>query len=177
MNLILIGNIIALIASFLILVISYLKEKKNIIKVQTLQVALLAISNLVLGGYTGAITNAITVIRNILCYKEKLNKVTTIIIATSITILGLVFNNSGVIGLLPLISTIIYTLFINTKDPIKLKLLILMNLVFWGIYDFAIKSYTSAFFEFTGTISSIITIIQMTKENKKYKIKEQLQEA
>lgn len=177
MSLVLIGNIIALIASFLILIISYLKNKKDIIKVQTLQVILLAISNIVLGGITGAITNSITVIRNILCYKEKLTKKKAIVIATLIATLGLLFNDSGLIGLLPLSSTIIYTLFINTKDPIKLKLLILMNLVFWGIYDLTIKSYTSAFFEFTGSISSIVTIIQMTKNNKNYKINEQLQEA
>lgn len=160
-----IGNIIALIASILIIVISCAKNKRIIIILQTIQVALLTLSNIILGGIPGAIINAITIIRNILCYKNKLTKINVVIIATALTILSLLFNNS-LIGLLPLIGTLLYTIFINTKSTIKLKQLILLNMICWGIYDFSIKSYTSAIFELIGTITGIISIYQIKNKDK-----------
>lgn len=164
-----IGNIIALLASILIVFISYAKNKKNIIILQTLQVSLLTLSNLILGGLTGAIINAITIVRNILCYKNKLTKLNITIISVLLIVLSLYFNNLSLIGVLPLISTVIYTVFINTKSTIILKLLLLLNMICWGIYDFTIQSYTSAIFDFLGIITSIISICQLKANKKNYK--------
>ena len=161
---IIVGNIIALIASVLMIFVSSSKNKKKIIIYQTVQVALLALSTLILGGIAGAIINAITIIRNILCYNNKLTNTNIFIISISIIVLSLSFNNLGYIGLLPLISTVLYTMSINTKSTIKLKSMILLNMICWGIYDFIIMSYTSAIFEFIATITSIITIYQLLKE-------------
>ena len=65
-----IGNIIALIGSILMIYAGVIKDKKGILLVQSLQVGLLGISNLVLGGISGFIINTINFIRNIICYKE-----------------------------------------------------------------------------------------------------------
>lgn len=65
-----IGNIIALIGSILMVYVGVIKDKKGILFVQSLQIALLAISNLVLNGISGFIINTINFIRNIICYKE-----------------------------------------------------------------------------------------------------------
>lgn len=156
-----IGNVIALIASILIIIVSYAKNKKQILILQTTQVALLAISNFILGGIPGAIINAITVVRNILCYKEKLTNRNIAIITILLVTISLYFNNLNLIGLLPLISTVLYTIYINTKSTIKLKLLILLNMICWGIYDFIIMSYTSAIFQFIAIFTGIISIYQL----------------
>lgn len=169
MNALLIGNVIAFIGSVLMVVASYAKNKKNIILIQAAQISLLVVSNVILGGITGAIINAASVIRNILCYKSKLTKFNIILISAVVTILSLAFNNLSLIGLLPLISTLIYTAFMNTKSTIKLKFLILLNTVCWGIYDLAIRSYTSAIFEFIGIFVSIISIYQLLRNKKEYK--------
>lgn len=161
-----IGNIIALIASILMIIISCLKTKKEIIITQTIQITLLAISSFILGGITGAIINLITIIRNILCYKNKLNKTNIFLIITLLVLTTILFNNINLLGFLPLISTIIYTIFINTKSTIKLKILILLNMICWGIYDFCIMSYTSAIFEAISTITSLISLRQLLKNKK-----------
>ncbi len=108
---IIIGNMIALIASVIIVYSGYLKQKNEILYAQTVQIGLYMISNIVLGGITGAIINAISYIRNILCYKEKLNNLVKIILIVLAIVLSLCFNNLGVIGLLPVISSIVYKLF------------------------------------------------------------------
>ena len=77
---IVIGNIIALIASILMVLAGFQKKKKKILLIQIIQIALSVISNLVLGGYTGAIINAVSCVRDILCYKEKIGDKEKIII-------------------------------------------------------------------------------------------------
>ena len=120
---ILIGNIIALVASLIMVYTGILKNKKKIIYLQTVQIGLSVISNIVLGGISGAIINGISCIRNVLCYKGMLTTMFKILIVIISIILTLLFNNLGIIGLLPLISIVVYTLFMDTKKVITLKLL------------------------------------------------------
>ena len=164
---IIIGNIIALIASLLMVYSGIIKQKKKILYIQTVQIGLSVISNIVLGGIVGAIINALSCIRNILCYKEKLELKEKIIITILATILSIAFNNLGIIGLLPLISTIVYLWLMDLKDVIKFKILMIFTMVLWLIYDICIKSYTSAVFDFLATIANVISICQLKYKNKK----------
>lgn len=156
-----IGNIIALIASLLMVYSGILKEKKKILYIQTVQIGLSVISNIVLGGITGAIINAISMIRNIICYKEKLGFKERILITILSITLSLKFNNLGIIGFLPVVSTITYVWLMNIKDVKKFKLLIAFTMLLWLIYDIFIKSYTSAIFDFMTLIANVITIFQI----------------
>lgn len=167
---IVVGNIIAFIASILMVYSGILKEKKKILYVQTAQIGLFAISNLILGGITGAIINTLGCIKNILCYKDKLWLKEKIIITLLAVILSLVFNDFGVIGLLPLVNTVFYMWLMNTKDVIKFKILIIFTVILWLIYDFSIKSYTSVVFDFMNVFANVIAIIQIIKNKRERKI-------
>ena len=139
------------------------KKKKKILYVQTVQIGLSVVSNIVLGGITGAIINAISMIRNIICYKEKLGTREKIIITILAVVLSLIFNNLGIIGILPVISTVTYVWLMNVKDVRKFKLLIAFTMLMWLIYDTVIKSYTSAIFDFMNLIANVITVFQIRK--------------
>ncbi len=159
-----IGNVIALISSIIMVSCGLIKKKKHIIYWQTIQMILFVISNLVLGGITGAIINAIGCFRNILCYKEKLNFNWKAIITIISIVLSLVFNNMGLIGLLPVISTTVYIWLMDIKDVVKFKYLIIFTMIMWSIYDFSIKSYTSVIFDILCIISNVIGIIKVRKK-------------
>lgn len=161
-----IGNIIALIASLLMVYSGILKEKKKILYVQTVQIGLSIVSNIVLGGITGAIINAIGMIRNIICYKEKLGIRAKVIITILAVSLSLRFNNLGLIGILPVISTVTYIWLMSVKDVKKFKLLIAFTMLMWLIYDIFIKLYTSAVFDFMNLIANVVTIFQIRKLEK-----------
>lgn len=163
---IIIGNIIALIASIIMVYSGYLKQKKKILYVQTIQIGMSIASNLVLGGITGAIINALSCLRNILCYKEKLNNTTKIILIAFAIVFSFYFNNIGLIGILPTISLITYILFMTTKDVKKFKWLIIFTMLLWLVYDMYIKSYTSAIFDFMCIIVNFISIIQISFKEK-----------
>ena len=160
---IIIANIIALIASLLMVYSGIIKQKKKIIYVQTIQIGLLIISNAVLGGITGTITNTIDCIRNILCYKNKLNLKGKIILLSISVVLSISFNNLGIIGMLPLISTILYVIFIDTKDIIKFKFILIITSVLWFVYGMVIKLYSSAIFNILNIITNSISIYQLCK--------------
>ena len=160
-----IGNIIALIGSILMVYVGVIKDKKGILFVQSLQIALLAISNLVLNGISGFIINTINFIRNIICYKEALSLKVKILLSIISIILTIYFNNHGLLGYLPLISGFIYLWFMTVKDVIKFKILIIVSVVFWLIYDFIIQSYTASVFDLITIIISSISVIKLKRKN------------
>lgn len=166
MSNIVIANIIALIASLLMVYTGIIKRKDRIIFIQTIQIGLSVLSNIILGGITGAIINAISCIRNILCYKEKLGKLAKALIIIASIVPSLMFNNLGFIGILPIISAVTYTLFMDTKDIIKFKYLTIFIMFLWGTYDLYIKSYSSAAFDFMTIIANIIAVIKLKISNK-----------
>lgn len=164
---IIIGNVIALLASLLMVYSGIIKNKKKIIYIQTIQIGLSVLSNIILKGITGAIINILSLIRNILCYQNKLESKEKIIISLFAIIFSLKFNNIGLIGLLPLISMITYIWLMNIKNVIHFKILIIFTMIMWGIYDLYIKSYTSAIFDFASVIANYISIIQINRRNNK----------
>lgn len=141
-------------------------KKKKFLYAQTIQIGLSVLSNLILGGITGAIINALSCIRNILCYKNKLNIIAKIILILFSIILSIMFNNLGVIGLFPVIITVTYILLMNIKDVVKFKWLIIFTMLMWLIYDVYIKSYTSTIFDFMNIVANIISIIQINNNKK-----------
>lgn len=166
---ILIGNIIGFIASILMVCSGMLKEKKKILCIQTIQIGLSSLGNFILGGFNGAIINVIGCIKNILYSKNKLGFKEKIIITLLATILSIIFNNSGIIGMFPLINTIFYMWLMNQNNIIKFKFLIIITALLWLIYDFSIKSYISAIFNFMYIFANIIAIIQIIMKTKKMK--------
>ena len=147
-----IGNIIALIGSILMVYVGVIKDKKGILFVQSLQIA---------NGISGFIINTINLIRNIICYKEALSLKVKILLSIISIILTIYFNNHGLLGYLPLISGLIYLWFMTVKDVIKFKILIIVSVVFWLIYDITIQSYTASLFDLITIIVSSISVIKL----------------
>ena len=162
-----IGNIVSLLASVLMTYSGYIKSKGKFLIVQIVQMSLSALSNFILGGTTGTIINLVNIIRNVLCYKNKLNKYSIILILTLSISLSLYFNNLSFIGLLPLLSTILYTTLMNTKDIKKFKYLTITTMLLWLIYDICIMNYVSALFDLLTIGSNSIAIYQLKNIAKK----------
>ena len=162
---IIVGNAIAFISAMIMVLAGLMQNKKKIILTETIHIALAVVSDLVLGGITGAIVNLVSMLRNYLCYKDKLNTPLKIIIIVVASVLTIWFNNLGLIGYLPLISIITYTYFIDLKDVIKFKYIVIFSLALWCIYDFTIHSNIFLLFDILSILSNIVAIIKI--KNKK----------
>lgn len=153
--------------SFLLVYSGTRKQKSKIVIIQTIQILLFVISNLLLGGFTGAIINVICIIRNLLYYKNLLKTNVKVILIILSILFTIPFNNLGFIGLLPLISNVVYILFMHLKNVVNFKLLISFTTFLWLIYDFSIKSYTSSVFDLLSIIASFIAIYQIKHSTSK----------
>lgn len=163
MSYIILANVIALIASGFMVVASYQSDDKKCLLLQSVQIFLFIISNTLLKGITGIIINALSLIRNILTYKNKFNKTIKYLILLLIIVLSIIFNNLSIIGYLPLVGTVVFTLFIDSKSIIRFRLSLSFSLLMWLIYDIFIMSYSSALFDFFSLIGCIASVIKKKK--------------
>ena len=162
---VLLGNIVALMASLVMMYSGYVKIKKKILLWQIANIILFIISNAILGGITGVIINVISLVSNILCYKDKLNIQARSILIVLATVLSLTFNNLSFIGLFPLFAMIINIALMNLKDVQKFKLMIITTMILWASYDIVIKSYTSCVFDILTIITNTVAIVQINRKN------------
>lgn len=167
---IIIANIIAFTAASLMVYSGILKSKKKIIFIQVVETIMCVVSNFLLGGFTGAIINALNFVRNLLCYRGKLNlKNKLLIMFLSVTI-SLIFNNLGIIGILPIISAVICSAFMDTKSVVKLKITLAVSMLLWLIYDTYLKCYAATFFDTLFIIINIISAVRILINEEKEKI-------
>ncbi len=125
---------------------------------------LLLLPTCFLGGYTGALTISISIIRNSLMVKKTMTKtiLTTLIIIQ--IIVGTYLNQLGLIGYLPIISSVSYSLAIATTPNLQwLRWVIIENMLLWLIYDLTIKAYPAAITDITITLTTLIAIIRNRK--------------
>ncbi len=127
-----IGNLFSLFASAADTLSSTQKTAKRMLWVQSIGQLFYGIGTFVLGGYSGVVQNAVSILRNLLAIK---NLTTPMIEWTLLglgVVLGLVFNNLGFMGLLPVIANFQYTFaifrFKNNERALKLSFLIFVIL-------------------------------------------------
>lgn len=155
-----------LLASIMMVLSGIPKEKKLTLILQTIQISLAAVGSLVLGSFSGAINNLSACVRNILSYNGKLQTVAKTILIVCTTGFTLLLNDLGIIGLLPLATSILFILFMNTKDMVKFSILTISTMVLWVIHDFYIGAYTSAIFSIVSISTNIVRIIRIKREKK-----------
>jgi len=156
-----IANILSFIGSVFMVISGYIKETKKFLIIQSTQILFMGIGNLLLGGVTGFIVNIVSIIRNLICSKGKLDTKARWIIVGINAAICLYFNNLGIVGLLPIISTSIFTLFMDFDDDKKNKVLVFGTVIIWLVYDWCIKNYVSFTFDALTIISSSIALIKM----------------
>ncbi len=159
-----IGNIFSLFSAICIAISVIKKNKNDLIWWQILDVMFCILSNIALYAYAASTTNVISLIRNILAYKNKLTKLWTVVLTVLCIIVGLWANNLGIIGLFPIVASASYTVLIYiSKNDQQMRLALLSNLMLWFVHDAYVQAYPSAF---TDLILSLWTIIQFFKNRK-----------
>ena len=168
---VIIANVIDLIAAFLQIGSGSIKQKSKILVVQIIQLLLQAVSMLLLGGVTGAVSNVLSCYRNYLCYKEKLNTLWKVILIAASIGMTVFLNEQGFLGIIPAAVCTVYIIFMDVKDPVKFKLLVMLSFVPWIFYHFILKSYVGAIFDIATILTNAVTLYVMVKEKNSAKSK------
>lgn len=147
-------------AAITTLLSSLCKTKKNIFLFQCINKIFGILYTLLLRGYSGMIINILALVRNFLTLKNKMTIKIQAFICILMFVIGAIVNNRGLLGYLPILSSIEYTVIAcRNKSTVKMvKIALLINMIMWGIYDFIIKSYPTFI---TDVIISLICIKQL----------------
>ena len=158
------ANVIDFLAALLQVSSGAIKKKGRILVVQIIQLLMQAVSMLLLGGVTGAVSNVLSCYRNYLCYKEKLTTPWKVALIAASVLMTILLNDQGILGMLPAAVCTVFIIFMDVKDPIKFKLLVTLSFVPWMVYHFILGSYVGAAFDAETIITNAITLIAMIKE-------------
>lgn len=158
------ANIIDFFAAMIQIGTGAVKKKSKILILQIVQLLMQGVAMLLLGGITGAVNNVLSCVRNFICYKEKLNLPWKIFFIAASVVMTILLNNQGLLGMIPAAVCIVYILFMDVKDPLKFKMLVMLTFIPWLIYHFILGSYTGAASDAATIIANIVTIIKMKKE-------------
>lgn len=166
MNTVLLANIVSFIGALMMVGIGLLKKKHQILLVQSVQFMIQAGANLMLGGVTGAVSNGVSVLRNVFCLRWEYTTRWKIVFLAVQIIFSAGVNTMGLLGWLPVISMIIYTWFLDLKSEIQLKIVMIVAQLMWVVYDFTLMNYVSFTFDILTIISNLLGIRLILKERK-----------
>ena len=160
----LIANGFSVISAVFTVLSSLSHTSRKIYGYQALQCAVMAVASIFFLSYSGITTFLLCTARNLFLMKDKFNKYVMVVFLLLTVGLGLYFNNRGVIGLIPIVTTVVYILgcyFLKKVTPIKWN--ITLNLTLWGIYDFLVLDIVSGVID---SITAIVTVAAIFKDHR-----------
>ena len=157
-----IGNLCTLMAMGSNAFSSTRKTAKGVLWFQNISQAAYFISGIVLKGYSASVQNVVSILRNLAAIHNIKSKIVEWGLTLAGLVLGIVFNNRGAIGLLPVLGNLQYTLAIfRFKDNERLlKLSFLVSVVTFVIFNIAIRNYVGALSDLTVVITTVVVLIK-----------------
>lgn len=167
-HMVLVGNVISFIAALFMAVSCVVKERSNVFHLQFIQCVLLAVSSWFFMSNAGIVANLIASVRNLLISKGKFTKTVAVGILIISVIFGTVFNNRGIIGLLPMLANIQFAVCCYFFTGLKgTKYSIWVNVLIWIIYSFLVMDFSTGISDSIILIITTITIVNLHKEEKR----------
>ena len=160
-----IGNVCSLLAMVTDSVSSTRKTAKGVLLVQSLSQLIYFIGTVVLKGYSGAVQNAVSILRNFVAIRDIRNKYVEWALVGLGVVLGLAFNNLGFMGLLPVIANLQYTIavfrFQDNQRALKISFAIAIGL--FAVFNIAIYNVVGML---SNSVVFITTVAVLLKSNK-----------
>lgn len=170
-----VAQIIGILLIILNVISMQLKNKKNIVFVLLIINLLAAINLMMLGSYTGSIIcffAAVQVIIN--SFFERKNKEISKVILGFYVIISItcgVITYKTMFDILPIISSILFTITIIQKKEKNIRRIHLINMSLWVVYDFISAAYTNVISDSITLVSDLVGIyrfdIRKNDNNKK----------
>ncbi len=159
---IIVGNVCSLCAMVTDSISGTRKRRTQILGIQIISQFFYAAGSMILKGYSSTAQNFVAILRNLAGMKNIKSKViewTLILLGVA---LGIVFNNRGLLGWLPIVANLIYSVAIfQFKDNEKwLKIVFIINLLMYTVFSAVIQNYVGAV---ANTVVAIITAISLIK--------------
>lgn len=162
---IILGNIFSLCAMITDSISGTRKKHSEIMAFQIASQAFYTAASIVLQAYSSTVQNIVAIFRNFAAMKNVKSKVLEWILILAGVVLGIVFNNRGLLGWLPIIANFEYSIAVfKLKDNEKtLKMAFIINMVLYAVFSFVIMNYVGTL---SCTVISVTTAISLIKSAK-----------
>ena len=146
------------------------KKHRQILAVQIISQFFYAAGSIILKGYSSTAQNAVAVLRNLAAMKEIKNKTVQRVVEGILILLGVAlgvaFNNRGLLGWLPIVANLEYSVAVfRWKEKEKLlKAAFFVNMLMYSVFSFVIMNYVGAA---ANLVVAVTTVISLIRERKK----------
>lgn len=159
---VILGNVCSLLAMVTDSISATRKTVKGVLLVQSGSQLFYFTGTILLKGYSGAVQNAVSIIRNLVA----IGKIHSAVVEWTLVILGVAlglgFNNLGWIGYLPVVANLQYTLavfrFKDNERALKISFAICIGL--FALFNFAIYNFVGAVSNLVVMISTVIFLFK-----------------
>ena len=163
---VIVGNVCSLCAMVSDSVSSTQKKHSRIMLIQCLSQVFWAAGAIILKGYSGAAQNGVAILRNLAAMKQwKYRVVEWVLIALGV-VLGVVFNNRGLLGWLPIVSNLEYSIAVfRFKNREKaLKIAFIVNMLLYSVFNLVIRNYVGAIANYVVVATTAISLLRERKK-------------
>ena len=162
---VIIGNLFSLCAMVSDSVSGTRKKHSEIMAVQIVSQFFYAASSIALKGYSSTAQNVVAVFRNLAAMKNVKSKVLEWALILAGVALGIAFNNRGLLGWLPIIANLEYSISVfRLKDNERaLKLAFIVTMIMYAVFSVVIMNYVGAV---SCTVIAVTTALSLLRMNK-----------
>ncbi|MBR6824981.1 MAG: YgjV family protein [Oscillospiraceae bacterium] len=160
-----IGNAFSLFAMISDSISSSRKTSRGVLGFQTMSQVFFGTGTFILGGYSGAVQNCVSVLRNLAAiFKLNFKLLEWLLIGFGVGF-GIYFNNLGVIGWLPILANLEYALavYFFKEEPHSLKIAFLINIALFAVFNTVILNLVGVI---ANIVVFVITAVFLVRERK-----------
>ena len=159
---IIIGNVCSLCAMVSDSVSGTRKKQNQILAIQILSQVFYGVGSILLKGYSSTAQNLVAVLRNLAAMKRIKSRIVEWILILLGVVLGVVFNNRGALGWLPIAANLEYSIAVfRFRDRERsLKLAFLVNMLMYSVFSFAIMNYVGCAANIVVAVTTAVSLIR-----------------
>ena len=165
---IIVGNILSLCATVSDSISGTRKKHKEIMAIQIVSQFFYGASSIVLKGYSSTAQNAVAGFRNLAAMKKVKSRVLEWILIAAGVVLGIVFNNRGLLGWLPIVANLEYSIavFRFRDNEIALKSAFIVNMIMYAAFSAVILNYVGIASCAVIAVTTAISLIKAIKKKR-----------
>ncbi len=165
---IIIGNLCSLCAMITDSISGTRKTRSQILGIQIISRLFYVVGTIVLKGYSATVQNSVAILRNIAAIKGIKSKTLEWVLIMLGVVLGIIFNNLGLFGWIPIIANFEYSfVMLKVKGNEKvLKISFIISFFMFSIFLFGIKNYIGGVSNLVVVITTTASLIKEIKEEK-----------
>ena len=138
------------------------KKHGEILAIQMLSQVFYGVGTIILKGYSSTVQNAVAFLRNLAAMKNVKSKVVEWTLILLGVVLGIVFNNRGLIGWLPVVANLEYSVavFRFRDQERRLKYAFILNMLMYVVFSYAIMNYVGVAANIVVAVTTAISLIR-----------------